>query len=755
MKINYSDMNVVYIDPAISTAGNGSTPATALKVFPNTLSANTIYLVRRVTNRTDATMPVITSNVENLTIWGMPKNGEKHWNDVPAAARTAWGNDDDNAYAIVGFTEPSGDNSTLTLTNCYSIDLYNFTFMSSHTNDDDRFCIKTTTASHGTSLSADHVIFTGSKNIYNGYASGSDNLYQYSNGKYLSLTAGSNGDEISATLKITNCDIYFRYRGNRPGIVYNYVGYIEVDNCNFFCMPNPSYESVVLCSSNHNNTDNINPIVKFTNSNIFYKDLGMWDSTRFPAAFYFRASVAHVDNINIKYLDEMVGTSRVIPDTFYSPIVSYVRGYGSVFSNIKCEMPKYTGINSTVLFVHSYENSHHDINTSQYIPVKNITITCNTDGTAYNKNNYSIGVTPYTTESDTNYAHLIRLHCGYDDNIVYPSSHFVVQNLNITAPFAYAFQGYRCLLDMASTTIQGACSFQQCIGKIGKIKSDGMTQVVRDNGRNLLYIGEIECNKTRTEYTGQHAIYIPDHDFWTSNLLIGTTNTKCYDDVYINDRDWRCSYICTNNQRSGNYTCRNLRHFCQTWSIYRTGADNNCTLKLFNESTSGAQLNCPLKIGGLPFKGITKHVTAGTHTATIYLTTYGYTTPSDIVNHLKVYIKTTGGDIYTTSTDTSVVTNKSYYLKSGSDYILIDNPSGNPSTKSYYERKSLSNLFIDTDGYWEQDNVSEWNNIEDGSAFKLVIPFEVASEQDIEFEYRFNWYHKDAATYLEPFPVID
>lgn len=42
-------------------------------------------------------------------------------------------------------------------------------------------------------------------------------------------------------------------------------------------------------------------------------------------------------------------------------------------------------------------------------------------------------------------------------------------------------------------------------------------------------------------------------------------------------------------------------------------------------------------------------------------------------------------DIYTLSTDTSVVEGKTYYTKSGSSYVVVESPSGNPSTLNYYE----------------------------------------------------------------------
>ena len=46
--------------------------------------------------------------------------------------------------------------------------------------------------------------------------------------------------------------------------------------------------------------------------------------------------------------------------------------------------------------------------------------------------------------------------------------------------------------------------------------------------------------------------------------------------------------------------------------------------------------------------------------------------------------------VYTASTDTSVVSGKTYYTKSGSVYSSVASPTGNPSTSSYYEKEDGS-----------------------------------------------------------------
>lgn len=57
---------------------------------------------------------------------------------------------------------------------------------------------------------------------------------------------------------------------------------------------------------------------------------------------------------------------------------------------------------------------------------------------------------------------------------------------------------------------------------------------------------------------------------------------------------------------------------------------------------------------------------------------------------------------YKASTDTAVVEGKTYYTKSGETYTKVQNPTGNPSTSSYYEaehRAVFSTLFLGENAY--------------------------------------------------------
>lgn len=88
------------------------------------------------------------------------------------------------------------------------------------------------------------------------------------------------------------------------------------------------------------------------------------------------------------------------------------------------------------------------------------------------------------------------------------------------------------------------------------------------------------------------------------------------------------------------------------------------------------------------------------------------------------HIKITA-NYYFLSSDTSVIADKTYYIRSGSGtnidpyiYTVVDNPTGNPHTNNYYERESRLSFY--------RDNINEVAYISGG---KLYITQSVVLQQ--------------------------
>ena len=183
-------------------------------------------------------------------------------------------------------------------------------------------------------------------------------------------------------------------------------------------------------------------------------------------------------------------------------------------------------------------------------------------------------------------------------------------------------------------------------------------------------------------------------------------NGNCWTSSY-GSVEYPHSYICTNDGMAGNYTCRTGRSKCQTWSAYNDQTDTGCSLRLINESGSG-DWGWPMRIGADPFKGITKHVQAGSYNANFYLALYGYNIRFDEIK-----------DRF---------------------FIRIKLPNGQ------YVYSQAGQCYLDED--------TTWSNIEGTTNYKFVIPLDIDQDGDIEIDYMWSFYMDGAETLLDPYPKL-
>lgn len=153
------EYNIVYIDPTIGTAGNGSTPATALSTFPNPLVNNTCYVIRRTTKENYAELVNMTNaNLNNLIIMGMPKSRfSDEYALLPQEVKDAWGSDTETYANVLA-------NKTLTILNIKSFNLLNTFFFRNEGDTSERSAGKNAMFMHYTSSSNE--AFYGDVNVY-------------------------------------------------------------------------------------------------------------------------------------------------------------------------------------------------------------------------------------------------------------------------------------------------------------------------------------------------------------------------------------------------------------------------------------------------------------------------------------------------------------------------------------------------------------------------------------------------------------
>ena len=699
MLIHNAEHTFYYIDPSASSSGDGSSVANAAKTFPADMNTdNVIYLVRRTSIDTKANFPSLSSNKtwstpKSVVFMGMPKQDDELFAKMPEDARTAWV-DADQDYAHV--YDPTTSDYYFYWSNCTNFHMSRVCFLTNRENNTN--VIECGNTSYGTNVLLDHCWFRTVRTDFT--VEGASKPSYYCGKQFLCFNNSLNRTANSA--KITNCRID-KY-GNGNAIWLGYIKNIYINNCTFNLLQ----------------TDN-------DSSGIGW----YWDDPKWATELRATNLTAHYyySNVTNRYMPSIIrgAVKRALVDTVtidmgavqnWSPYQNYYCAYesgcislrtmsaGTVVENITATIGS-IGQRDRIVNI-SYKQEDNDdryrmVSRGQYNTVRNVTVTA--------LQNYADNVCRYeSTWNTTPYSYGYGcVHVQIEGAYFRQSANdFLLQNIHVNAPMGNAIYADQAMLDLADCDVVGSVSTRNCVGKIKSINTWYPGYAVDDRGNNTLYIGGITCNKDnpRWEYNSQYSVSIGYHSY----MLVGVSNIRCYPATYTADFNatsytYECNYICTNDQMEGAYFARGIKSKAETWSAYRQGSSSNCSIRLTNEVADDRYW--PLLVGGVPFKGITQHVTAGDHTMTFYLTMYGYNDYSEIMNRF---------------------------------FATIELPNG--------ER------IFSEEGNWQLDGESVWENLDGYTSYKLTIPFHMEEEGDISTSFQWSWYMVGAATFVDPFPTI-
>lgn len=699
MLIHNAEHTFYYIDPTLEAGGDGSSVATAANAFPAEMNTdNVIYLVRRTSIDTKANFPKLSSSKnwstpKSVVFMGMPKSTDELFASMPEDAKTSWV-DDDQDYAYI--YDPTTGSYSFTWNGCTNFHMSRICFMTERAND--TTVINCSNSSYGSNVLLDHCWFRTALTDFT--VSGASKSDRRAGKRYIYFNDGVSGTGSSA--KIINCRID-RY-GNDRGIWLGVTRNIYIDNCTFNLLQNSDG-----CEGIGWEWDGYQwgTELKATNltAHYYYSDV----ADRYMSAIIKGAvKRALVDTVTI----DMGAVQNWSP--YYNYYCSYGQGCiclrtscaGSVVENITATIGS-IGQRDRVVYLSYKQDDPSDnrriVSRGQYNTIRNVTVTAIQE---YTSNACRYESSWYDTPCYYDYGLINTSYEG--DRYRQAANDFLLQNIHINAPMGSAIVAHQAMIDLADCDVVGGVKLFNCVGKIKSITTWYAGYAMNDNHHNTLYIGSITCNKNNPKWTynAQYSVSIS----YNSYILVGTSNIRCYPTTYSatfesTSYTYECNYICTNDQMEGAYFARNIKSKAETWSVYRQGSSSNCSLRLTNETANDRYW--PLQIGGVPFKGITQHVTAGDHTLTFYVTMYGYNDYSEIRHRFSAIIELPNGE-------------------------RVFSQAGN----------------------WELDETSVWENLDGYTSYKLTIPFHMEEEGDIVTSYSWFWYMVGAATFVDPFPTI-
>lgn len=681
------DFNVVYVDPGITSAGDGTTPETAVKSLPATASElvdNTCYIVRRTAESASAFLPNGENTaITNLLIIGMPTVADRLYDLMPEEAKTAWGAD---AY---DYANVQGEES-LKLPNLITFVLHRVYLFRDNV-DADCHLLNFYSNTAKMAVSFENCKF-GSKGIdldredYRGELL--DSRLKY----YVSLN-------YVKMLSLKNCIINHAITGDYEAkAIYCYhADILHVENVRVFSALGRSDSDFVLYLTEDTRgymqeciVSNLHHTLLFNGTNHMYVPPLM--------SIAMKALNARIQNVTIDMPGR--GLSDTRPSNLYieNTLLNFCYFQEYKFTDITINIPYCWNVQAAV-FKTTYLQALNNVPGIEK-EFRNLTVNLGTVGQAFG--GLAIG-TPLSYSSvssgGSNYMAVV-IHCGDNADDI-PTKVPIVDNVVIHHPRGCAL--YCNSVRLTNATIEGSVMFDNSFADITSLSTWFPGYVLKLSQNSHIQIGNLNVNLNNTtyQYDGDPAV---TGDFYDgNNLFVGESNVPLWATEELSASEDYISCTCNNEGADGHFCHRSPVGVADTWSAYRiNGAPASIKLSQKSSRTS------PMILGRKPFHGIMLTPnTAGRHILKVHVAYKGFQM-DEIGQNLIISISTQDAE-------------------------------GN--TETYW-----SNIH----GRWMDDSAAVWVNDTDLTQKCLEIPMDLTSVNPLDIRVYYYWKHATGFVYFDP-----
>lgn len=597
---------IVYVDPTIGVAGDGTTPALALDDLPSlaSMSNNECYLIRRTGDANGCTVKhgETTSN-KNLLFLGMPKSDDWMYDLMPTEAKTAWDADADD-YGVwhqvaSGNMQFTGAWEMLMLKNMKILNQGQYTgaYFYCQNNTWDRIDnevhvdnILHTSAVEGriSSLTSDVAVnnYAGYIHIYN------CGVVRVANSKFdLAANQAIYWQDYGTEFHFVNNEVWHLSGGDRLLYLRNYQSHMR-----FVTIKNITIHHYI------NGTQ--------TNSYVV------------PGGPYFEEAPykCEIDNIKVDQDAAVLGTT---PSSWQMREWNWrVHAGDMVCTNLdldysKCWRIQTDATDREMLMIHGGST---DVNRGDNVArFENWNIRLTASG--------GIGTPNSKAEANpSSYRHLVFISSTENRG--------VAENLTIYAPRGRALKFNYCTGN--NLTVDGSIWTEYSTANYNHIGSYWVSDVLYALNRARLYIEEIVMNKNNLDdpFIGDSAILSDTFD--GVYVVCNNTNVPLFESIIGTGGDIATytNMISFNDVSAGNWRMRSHRHLIETWNVTR---DGNPVLKA---TCIQDDPDYPLIIGREPSRGfLVTPPSTGAKTAKIHVAHKNYVTMSKLMREMKVVMK--------------------------------------------------------------------------------------------------------------------
>lgn len=696
----FSNVNfrVVYVDPTIATAGDGSTPEAALQNLPDTaaaLSDNMCFLIRRTSEDFSVLLPTGSCPATNLMIWGMPHSDDPDYLLVPLEARTAWGGDEAE-YANVKANTVS---ATLTLANIKSFSLHRVYLFRDNTAASQSVFTFTATGNLGV-FGIDRCKL-GAKGV-------DINLPGYTSAVTTGYSRAFLHIKSARVFSLRNTVINHVANSSGYGPGTGYVNSIYLETANFVTV---SQVEVFVTTAQYGMGGPMGGIgipLQMSNSgtgmfatfeNLHFNIL-LNNAYEYIPQLFVGSGYSHLVMRDIR-----VETVRQLGDApaklaISTPLVTMTNVDEFRLENFTANLPECWLIESSGRVLTFNGGSSRTIPGYEKI-IKNVTIQM-AEVNGLDSTGNGLYYTQLQNSQYLNYYSALEMSFSSSSCIC---ESVLADNITVNHPRGVAFYGSG--MQLNNSRFKGSVRCANMVANLDSVSTfyPGYALYVRDN--STVRVRQLTLGKENAEACGGNVndpavaskyseygfVYV---DASNAPLRDNTTTVTATNNMY--------GIVCSNESDAGHFVHRTENFVCDTWNVNREGGAPAC-LKIWANSVNPTT---DLSLGRVPFRGIEL-------------------VPDSVgVKTLKVFIATKNlSDI------------AELYRKL---IVQVTVPNGN----------GCDTYFSPTDGGWTPD-ASVWNNDSDVTGYVLTMPLKVHLPQEaIDVKIHINWYSQTGFVYIDP-----
>ena len=721
MILSNTDFNVLYVDPSAATAGDGSTPANALKTLPASASAladGTCYIIRRTLSG-EAVLPHgENSSVTALAVVGMPKSGDALYGFMPQEAKTAWGGDAADYANVRAATrnDPWGDDTQgLSLPGCLTFFLHRVNLYREG-QEAYEAAIQLSDEASKSSVSVERCRF-GLK----GCQLESDSCTSapsYGAGMYLKVGKAQ-------VLSLRHC----LFNVIPPQSSYGPESYsaawaVYAAGARFLTVADID----VWCATSQNSGD-----MGYGGSEPVFR-LGYYNS--YDYSHSGNCTDASCENIRLHYVQN--GSGGTLP-----PLLGLVGGDFACVRSISLAMESRvlgSGSPSVVspggILIdcgHSVEYIYEDISVnlpkvwripngcgivklagaSGNVPgytrkIGNISISLGTAGgvDTDRNGNYYTELGREDTQYWRSYAALQIDGAAYYDGPESGGCHkpLIVRNVDVVHPRGVALYAANC--HVKGCSLQGMLRASAAVCDIESLASWYPGYAVGTSYGCTVRIGTMTLGRGNIAGTESHPAIVGNPVESGCYIYVGSSNVQLLSDTRGTSTscDNGFAVACGSEQDEGHYTMRTPNAMCNTWGVARSGGTVPASLKLSNNTADGPGF---LSLGRLPFSGFRIEAEAGRRKLVVYAAAKGLAELSELAQRVLVQVSV---------------------------------PQGGGCSET---------LFSSTSGRWSPDD-STWIGESGLSPFRLEMPLDIPTSCEVDVKILLRWYSASGYLYVDP-----